>query len=256
MGSSPPAVTAEKTMSKLRGKVAVITGGTEGIGLAIAKLFVKEGAYVFITGRRQRELDEAVKAIGDNVTGIQGDVTKMDDLDRLYETVGRAKGRIDIVVANAGVGEFVTFGKITEEHFDKLFDTNVKGALFTVQGALPLLVDGGSVILIGSVASVKGTSSFGVYGATKAALRSFARTWTNDLKDRRIRSNVLSPGPIKTPLTDRLSPDVMTLIAPTVPMGRVGEPDEIARVALFLACEDSSFVTGIELFVDGGRGQV
>ncbi len=202
MGSSPPAVTAEKTMSKLQGKVAVITGGTEGIGLAIAKRFVEEGAYVFITGRRQRELDEAVKAIGNNVTGIQGDVTKMADLDRLYETVGRAKGRIDVVVANAGVGEFVPFGKITEE---------------------PLLVDGGSVILIGSVASVKGTSSFGVYGATKAALRSFARTWTTDLKDRRIRSNVLSPGPIKTPLTDRLSPDAMARIASTVPMGRIGD---------------------------------
>jgi NAD(P)-dependent dehydrogenase (short-subunit alcohol dehydrogenase family) len=153
----------ETTMSKLQGKVVVITGGTEGIGLAIAKLFVKEGAHVFITGRRQRELDEAVKAIGNGVTGIQGDVTKMADLDRLYETVGRATGRIDIVVANAGVADFVAFGKITEEHFDKLFDTNVKGAVFTVQRALPLLVDGGSVILIGSVASVKGTASFGVY---------------------------------------------------------------------------------------------
>jgi NAD(P)-dependent dehydrogenase (short-subunit alcohol dehydrogenase family) len=247
---------AEKTMSKLRAKVAVITGGTEGIGLAIAKLFVKEGAYVFITGRRQRELDEAVKAIGSNVTGIQGDVTKMADLDLLYETVGRAKGRIDIVVANAGVAEFVAFGKITEEHFDKLFDTNVKGAVFTVQRALPFLVDGGSVILIGSVASVKGTSSFGVYGATKAALRSFARTWTTDLKDRRIRSNVLSPGPIKTSMTDRQSPDAIARIASTVPMGRMGEPDEIARAALFLASDDSSFVTGIELFADGGRGQV
>ncbi len=232
-------------MSKLQGKVAVITGGTEGIGLAIAKLFVKEGAYVFITGRRQRELDEAVKAIGSNVTGIQGDVTKMPDLDLLYETVGREKGRIDIVVANAGVAEFVAFGKMTEGHL-----------VFTVQKALPFLVDGGSVILIGSVASVKGTSSFGVYGATKAALRSFARTWTTDLKDRRIRSNVLSPGPIKTSMTDRQSPDAIARIASTVPMGRMGEPDEIARAALFLASDDSSFVTGIELFADGGRGQV
>ena len=211
-------------MSKLQGKVAVVTGGTEGIGLAIAKLFVEEGAHVFITGSRQRELDEAVKAIGNDVTGIQGDVTRMADLDRLYEAVGRAKGRIDIVVANAGVAEFAPFGDISEEHFDKLFEVNVKGALFTVQKALPFLVDGGSVVLVGSVASLKGTASFGVYGATKAALRSFARTWTTDLKDRR--------------------------------MGRMGEPDEIAKAAVFLASDDSSFVTGIEVFADGGRGQV
>ena len=243
-------------MGKLQGRVALVTGGTEGIGLAIAKLFVEEGAYLFITGRRQRELDEAVKTIGDNVAGIQGDVANMADLDRLYENIGRAKGRIDVLVANAGVGEFAAFGKATEEHFDKLFDINVKGAFFTVQKALPLLVEGGSVILIGSVASVKGTSSFGVYGATKAALRSFARTWTTDLKERRIRTNVLSPGPIKTPMSDRLSPDAIARIVSTVPMGRMGGPDEIARAALFLASDDSSFVTGIELFADGGRGQV
>ena len=243
-------------MGKLPGKVALVTGGTEGIGLAIAKLFVEEGAYLFITGRRQRELDEAVKTIGDNVAGIQGDVANMADLDRLYENIGRAKGRIDVLVANAGVGEFAAFGKATEEHFDKLFDINVKGTFFTVQKALPLLVEGGSVILIGSVASVKGTSSFGVYGATKAALRSFARTWTTDLKERRVRTNVLSPGPIKTPLSDRLSSDAIARIVSTVPMGRMGEPDEIARAALFLASDDSSFVTGIELFADGGRGQV
>jgi len=243
-------------MGKLQGRVALVTGGTEGIGLAVAKLFVEEGAYLFITGRRQKELDEAVKTIGDNVAGIQGDVANMADLDRLYETIGRAKGRIDVVVANAGVGEFAAFGKATEEHFDKLFDINVKGTFFTVQKALPLLVEGGSVILIGSVASVKGTSSFGVYGATKAALRSFARTWTTDLKERRVRTNVLSPGPIKTPLTDRQSPDAIARSVSTVPMGRMGEPDEIARAALFLASDDSSFVTGIELFADGGRGQV
>ena len=243
-------------MGKLQGSVALITGGTEGIGLAIARLFVEEGAYLFITGRRQRELDQAVKTIGENVAGIQGDVASMADLDRLYETIGRAKGRIDVLVANAGVGEFAAFGKATEEHFDKLFDINVKGTFFTVQKALPLLVEGGSVILIGSVASVKGTSSFGVYGATKAALRSFARTWTTDLKERRIRTNVLSPGPIKTPMSDRLSPDAIARIVSTVPMGRMGEPDEIARAALFLASDDSSFVTGIELFADGGRGQV
>jgi NAD(P)-dependent dehydrogenase (short-subunit alcohol dehydrogenase family) len=247
---------AEKMMSKLQGKVAVVTGGTEGIGLAIAKLFVEEGAHVFITGRRQRELDEAVKAIGNDVTGIQGDVTRMADLDRLYEAVGRAKGRIDIVVANAGIAEFAPFGDISEEHFDKLFDVNVKGALFTVQKALPFLVDGGSVILVGSVASLKGTASFGVYGATKAALRSFARTWTTDLKDRRIRANVLSPGPVKTPLADRQPADAIARLMSTIPMGRMGEPDEIAKAAVFLASDDSSFVTGIELFADGGRGQV
>ena len=185
---------------KLEGKIAVITGGTEGIGLATAKLFVREGAYVFITGRRQKELDEAVKAIGSNVSGVQGDVAKLADLDRLYETVSRVKGRIDVVFANAGVGEFVPFGAVTAEHFDKLFNINVRGTLFTVQKALPLLQDGGSIILNGSVASVKGTAAFGVYAASKAAIRSFVRTWTTDLKDRRIRSNVVSPGPINTPL--------------------------------------------------------
>jgi NAD(P)-dependent dehydrogenase (short-subunit alcohol dehydrogenase family) len=240
---------------KLHGKVAVITGGTTGIGLAAAKLFVKEGAYVFVMGRRQQELDEAVKAIGSNVTGIQGDVSKAADLDRLYEAVN-AKGRVDIVFANAGVAEFSPLGKITEEHFDKLFDINVKGALFTVQKALPLMNDGGSIILNGSVASVKGTPAFGVYGATKAALRSFVRTWTSDLKDRHIRSNVISPGPTDTPAIDGQPKEVIARIVSTIPMGRVGEPDEIAKAALFLASDDSSFVTGIELFVDGGRGQI
>ena len=191
--------------NKLEGKTAVITGGTEGIGLATAKLFVKEGAYVFITGRRQKELDEAVKAIGSNATGVQGDVAKMADLDRLYETVGKVKGRVDIIFANAGVGEFVPFGDVSEEHFDKLFNINVKGAFFTVQKGLPLLNDGGSIILTGSVASIKGTAAFGVYAASKAAIRSFVRTWTTDLKDRHIRSNVVSPGPIKTPLVNRQS---------------------------------------------------
>src|ERR1700692_4505544 len=219
---------------KLEGKVAVITGGTTGIGLATAKLFVKEGAYVFITGRRQKELDEAVKAIGTNGTGVQGDVAKLADLDRLYESV-KAKGKLDIVFANAGVAEFSPLGKITEEHFDKLFDTNVKGTLFTVQKALPLLKDGGSIILNGSVGSVKGTPAFGVYGATKAAIRSLVRTWTTDLKDRRIRSNVVSPGPINTPLASRQAPDVIARIVSTIPMGRMGQPDEVAKAALFLA---------------------
>src|SRR5258705_9396228 len=244
-------------MSKeLEGKTAVITGGTEGIGLATANLFVKEGAYVFITGRRQKELGEAVKAIGSNVSGVQGDVAKLADLDRLYETVAKEKGRIDIVFANAGVGEFAPLGRITEEHFDKLFNINVRGTLFTVQKALQLLNDGGSIILTGSVASVKGTPAFGVYAASKAAIRSFVRTWTTDLKDRHIRSNVVSPGPIKTPLTIRQSADVIARIVSTVPMGRMGEPDEVAKAALYLASDDSSFVTGIELFVDGGRAQI
>jgi NAD(P)-dependent dehydrogenase (short-subunit alcohol dehydrogenase family) len=242
-------------MGKLQGKVAVITGGTEGIGLATAELFVKEGAFVFITGRRQKELDEAVKAIGTNVSGVQGDVAKLADLDRLYETV-KPKGRIDIVFANAGVAEFAPLGSITEEHFDKLFDINVKGTFFTVQKALPLLSDGGSIILNGSVASVKGTAAFGVYAASKAAVRSFVRTWTTDLKDRRIRSNVVSPGPINTPLAGRQSADVIARIVSTIPMGRMGEPEEVAKAALFLASDDSSFVTGIELFVDGGRAQI
>jgi NAD(P)-dependent dehydrogenase (short-subunit alcohol dehydrogenase family) len=241
---------------KLQGKVAVITGGTTGIGLSTAQLFVKEGAYIFITGRRQKELDDAVKAIGSSVTGVQGDIAKLTDLDRLYEVVRTTKGRIDVVFANAGVAEFAPVGKITEEHFDKLFDINVKGTLFTVQKALPLMKDGGSIILNGSVASAKGTAAFGVYGATKASLRSFVRTWTSDLKDRHIRSNVISPGPTDTPVIDGQPADAIARIVSTIPMGRMGDPDEIAKAALFLASDDSSFVTGIELFVDGGRGQV
>jgi NAD(P)-dependent dehydrogenase (short-subunit alcohol dehydrogenase family) len=242
-------------MGKLQGKVAVITGGTAGIGLAVAKLFVAEGAYVFITGRREKELYDAVKEIGDNVTGVQGDVADLADLDRLYRTV-EANGRIDIVFANAGLGEFVPLEHITEEHFDKIFDINVKGTLFTVQKALPLLNDGGSIILTGSVASAKGTPAFAVYGASKAAIRNFVRGWTVELKDRGIRSNVLSPGPIATPLTAAQPREAIAGIASTIPMGRLGEPDEVAKAALFLASADSSFITGIELFVDGGRAQI
>jgi NAD(P)-dependent dehydrogenase (short-subunit alcohol dehydrogenase family) len=214
---------------KLEGKTAVITGGTEGIGFATAKLFVEEGAYVFITGRRQKKLDEAVKAIGTNVSGVQGDVGQLADLDRLYETVSKMRRRIDIIFANAGVGEFVALGAVTEEHFDKLFNINVRGTLFTVQRALPLLNDGGSIILNGSVASIKGTAAFGVYAASKAAIRSFARTWTTDLKDRRIRSNVVSPGPINTPLASRQSADVIARIVSTIPMGRMGNPRKLPR---------------------------
>lgn len=243
-------------MGKLQGKVAVITGGTTGIGLATAKLFVREGAYVFITGRRQKELDDAVKAIGRNVSGVQGDVAELADLNRLYETV-KAKGRIDIVFANARAAELASLEDVTEKYFDKIFNVNVKGALFTVQKALPLLNDGASIILTGSVASVKGTPAFWVYGASKAALRNFVRGWTVELKDRRIRSNVLSPGPIETPLLAATRPqDAIAEIASTIPMGRLGEPDEVAKAALFLASDDSSFVTGTELFVDGGRAQI
>jgi NAD(P)-dependent dehydrogenase (short-subunit alcohol dehydrogenase family) len=243
-------------VGKLHGKVAVITGGSTGIGLAAAELFVKEGAYVFITGRRQKELDEAVKLIGKNVSGIQGDIAKLSDIDRLYESVNAAGRRIDVLFANAGVGELLPLGKITEEHFDKLFNINVKGTLFTVQKGLPLLNDGGSIILTGSVASIKGTASFWVYGATKAAIRNFVRGWTVELKDRRIRANVLSPGPTDTPLMTQQSSDVIARIVATVPVGRIGQPEEIAKAALFLASDDSSFVAGIELFVDGGRGQI
>jgi NAD(P)-dependent dehydrogenase (short-subunit alcohol dehydrogenase family) len=242
-------------VGKLQGKVAVITGGSTGIGLATAQLFVTEGAHVFITGRRQKELDQAVDAIGTNISGVRGDVTNLADLDRLYETVGM-KGRLDIVFANAGLAEFAPLGGITEEHFDTLFNTNVRGALFTVQKALPLLNDGGSIILTGSVAGVKGTPAFGVYGATKAAIRCFVRSWTVELKDRSIRSNVLSPGPIDTPLVGQQPEETIERIVSTIPMGRMGEPDEIAKAALFLASDDSSFVTGIELFVDGGRAQI
>jgi NAD(P)-dependent dehydrogenase (short-subunit alcohol dehydrogenase family) len=242
-------------MGKLEGKVAVITGGTAGIGLAAAKLFAAEGAYVFITGRRQKELDDAVKEIGDNVAGVQGDVANLADLDRLYETVA-ANGRIDILFANAGLGEFARLEDVTEEHFDKIFGINVKGALFTVQKALPLLNDGGSIILTGSVASVKGTPAFTVYGASKAAIRNFVRGWTVELKDRRIRSNVLSPGPIATPLSVSAPRENMERLVSTIPMGRMGEPGEVAKAALFLASDDSSFVTGIELFADGGRAQI
>ena len=242
-------------MGKLQGRVAVITGGTTGIGLASAKLFVKEGAHVFITGRRRRELDEAVKAIGNNVTGVQGDIAKPADLERRYERVEQM-GRIDVLFANAGIGAFVPLESITEEYFDQTFDINVRGTLFTVQKALPLLNDGASIILTGSIAGIKGTPAFGVYAASKAAVRSFVRTWTSELKDRRIRSNVVSPGPVDTPILAGQPAETIARIVATIPMGRMGEAEEIAKAALFLASDDSSFITGTELFVDGGRAQV
>jgi len=245
-------------MKRLEGKVAVITGGSTGIGLATAKRFVDEGANVFITGRRQSELDVAVKQIGkNNVTGVQGDVSNLEDLDRLYNTVKDQKGRLDILFANAGIGEFAPLGEISGEHFDKIFGINVKGLLFSVQKALPLFQDGGSIILTASVGGSKGNPASSVYSASKAAVRSFARTWTVDLKHRKIRVNAISPGPIDTPIfTGEEKVEELKRLINTVPMGRKGSPDEIAKAALFLASDDSSYVTGIELFVDGGRAQI
>lgn len=247
---------------KLAGKVAVITGGNSGMGLATAKLFVAEGAHVYITGRRQQELDAAVKEIGSNVTAVQGDVTKLADLDRLYEMVEKQHGRVDIVFANAGAGELIPITEVTEQHFDKLFNINVKGVVFTVQKALRLMPNGGSIILNASIAASKGFEAFSIYSATKAAVRSFARTWTTDLKARQIRVNAISPGTIDTPIFDNLgtTPEEIAQakasFAGIIPLGRIGTPDEIAKAALFLASDDSSFITGIELFVDGGTAQV
>src|SRR5712691_823070 len=244
-------------MNKLEGKIAVISGATSGMALAVAKLFVDEGAYVFITGRRKEQLDSAVQHVGKNVTGVQGDVSNLSDLDRLYETAKAAKGRIDILYASAGFGEFnVPLGSITEETFDKTFNINVRGTLFTVQKALPLMRDGGAIIMTGSIASVKGFEGFSVYNASKAAVRSFARTWTVDLKARNIRVNVLSPGTIDTGIFVGVPREVKDQFVSLIPMGRIGQPHEIATAALFLASDDSSFVTGIELFVDGGTAQI
>jgi len=252
----------EKYMNKLEAKIALITGGNSGIGLATAKQFVNEGAYVFITGRREPELAAAVKEIGSNVTGVQGDVSNLGDLDRLFAQIKREKGRLDIVFANAGVATYAPFGKITEEHYDSIFDINVKGLLFTVQKALPLMPDGASIILNASIVASKGLPANSVYSATKAAVRSFARTWTTDLKDRRIRVNAVSPGPIDTPgLSDLVAStgageQRLKMISNSVPLGRLGRPDEIAKAVVFLASDDGSYITGTELFVDGGMAQV
>jgi NAD(P)-dependent dehydrogenase (short-subunit alcohol dehydrogenase family) len=249
-------------MGKLDGKTALITGGNSGIGLATAKRFVSEGAYVFITGRRDPELAAAVREIGNNVTGVQGDVSKLGDLDRLFARIEQEKGTLDIVFANAGIARYARLGEITEELYDLIFDINVKGLVFTVQKTLPLLPDGASIILNASIVASKGFSSNSVYSATKAAIRSFARTWTTDLKDRRIRVNAISPGSIDTPgLSDLLASSETgqqrkTMIANSVPLGRFGTADEIAKAAVFLASDDSSYITGTELFVDGGIAQV
>ncbi len=248
--------------SKLSDKVALITGGTSGIGLATAKRFVAEGAFVFITGRRQAELDTAVAGLGANAFGIQGDVAKLPDLDRVYATIRERKGRLDVLFANAGGGNLAPLGQITEAHFDTTFATNVRGLLFTVQKALPLMASGGSIILNASTAASVGNPAFSVYSATKAAVRSFARNWTLDLKGTGIRVNAVSPGVVPTPAYDLLGltkEQIQGFIdaqLANIPLGRVGSPDEVGKAVVFLASDDSSYITGIELFVDGGMAQI
>jgi NAD(P)-dependent dehydrogenase (short-subunit alcohol dehydrogenase family) len=249
-------------MAKLTGKVALVTGGNSGMGLATAKLFAAEGAKVVITGRRQDALDEAAKTVGHSVLAVQGDVSKMADLDRLFATIENKFGHLDILFANAGLGQVVPLGQVTEEQFDREFAINVKGLFFTVQKALPLLRDGSSIILNASVAANKGMEAMSVYSATKAAVRSFARTWTTDLKGRKIRVNSLSPGPIETPifgkmgLSEEQAQGFKQALPGMVPLGRMGSDEEIARTVLFLASDDSSYITGIDLVVDGGMAQV
>jgi len=249
-------------MGKLAGKVALITGGNSGMGLQTAKLFAAEGAKVIITGRRQKDLDEAVKSIGPSALGVPGDVSKMADLDRLFAIIKDKYGRLDVIFANAGFGEVVPLSQVTEDQFDRHFAVNVKGLFFTVQKALPLLQNGASIILNSSIAGFKGMEALSVYSATKAAVRSFARTWTTDLKTRKIRINSLSPGPIDTPifgkmgLSEEQAQGFKQALPTMVPLGRIGTSEEIAKTALFLASDDSSYITGIDLTVDGGMAQV
>jgi NAD(P)-dependent dehydrogenase (short-subunit alcohol dehydrogenase family) len=245
-------------MGKLEGKIALVTGGNSGIGLATANRFANEGAYVFITGRRDGELAAAVEEIGENVTGVRGDVSKLEELDRLFSQIKREKGRLDIVFANAGITTITPLGKITEEDYNSIFNANVKGVLFTVQKALPLMPDGASIILNASIVASKGLAEWSVYSATKAAVRSFARTWTTDLKARRIRVNAVSPGYIDTPPWHSIEAAEQRIetLSKTVPLGRFGTPDEIAKAVVFLASDDSTYITGTELFVDGGFAQV
>ncbi|MUL77593.1 SDR family NAD(P)-dependent oxidoreductase [Mycolicibacterium sp. CBMA 226] len=244
-------------MGKLDGKVAVITGGSSGMALAGAKLFVEEGAHVFISGRRQDALDEAVALIGRNVTGVQADSSNLNDLDRLFDTVRREKGAIDVLWTSAGTGEARALGEITEEHFDATFGLNARGTFFTVQKALPLINDGGSIFMTGSMASVKGFPGWSVYAGSKAVLQAYARVWLSELKDRRIRVNVLTPGQIATPIQERLFDDeTKAQFEALIPRGKMGSPEEIATVALFLASDDSSYVNGVELMVDGGTSAV
>ena len=240
-------------MGKLDGKVAVITGATSGMALAGAKLLAKEGAHVFITGRRQDSLDDAVAQIGGNVTGVQADAANLDDLDRLFETVKREKGAIDVLWASAGGGESSRLGEITEEQFDKAFALNAKGTLFTVQKALPLFNDGGSIFMTGSNASVRGYPDWSVYAGSKAVLAAYARVWVAELRDRKIRVNVLTPGSVATPMMgDALSPEMKEAFASVIPRREMGRPEEIASIALFLASDDSSYVNGQEIVADGG----
>lgn len=247
---------------RLAQKIALITGGNSGIGLGTAKCFIAEGAYVFVTGRRQAELDAAVAMLGPNSFGIRGDVSKLPDLDRIYETIRSKKGRLDVLFANAGGGQLAPLGEISEEHFDTTFNTNVRGLLFTVQKALPLMSTGSSIVLNASTTTAMGTPAFSVYSATKAAVRSFARNWTLDLKGRGIRVNAISPGVVPTPgydllgLTKEQIQGFVDVQVQTIPLGRVGTPEEIGRAVVFLASSDSSFVNGIELFVDGGMAQI
>ena len=243
---------------KLEGKIALVTGGSSGIGFATAKQFIGEGAFVFITGRRRAELDEAAHSLGEQAKAIQADASKLDDLDALYKEIEQDKGRLDVLFVNAGGGSFAPLGQITEEQYDQTFDTNVKGVLFTVQKALPLIPDGGAIVLNASIVSVQGNPAFSVYSASKAAVRSFARGWTNDLRDRKIRVNVVSPGPIDTPGLSGLAQSeeekraLYSQLVAGVPLGRVGTPEEIAKAAVFLASDDASYIAGVELFVDGG----
>jgi NAD(P)-dependent dehydrogenase (short-subunit alcohol dehydrogenase family) len=249
-------------MGKLDGKIALVTGANSGIGLATAKRFVNEGAYVFITGRREAELDAAAREIGKNVAGVPGDVSNLADLDRLFARIKQDKGRLDVLFANAGVAKLAPFGTITEEFYESIFSVNVKGLLFTVQKALPLMPDGASIILNASIVGTKGLPANSVYAATKAAVRSFARTWTTDLKNRRIRVNAVSPGSTDTPGlsellgTSEAGQQRLKMVSSSIPLGRLGTPDEIAKAVVFLASEDSSYIAGIELFVDGGFAQV
>ncbi|AIX07144.1 MULTISPECIES: SDR family NAD(P)-dependent oxidoreductase [Bacillus] len=248
-------------MGKFEGKIALVTGGTSGIGLATAQKFVNEGAYVYITGRRQNELDKAVNQIGKNVTGVQGDISKLEDLDKLYDIIKQEKGKLDILFANAGIGNFLPLGEITEEQVDRTFNINVKGTIFTVQKALSLFPDKvGSIIVTGSTAGSIGNPAFSVYGASKAALRALVRNWILDLKGTEIRVNVVSPGVILTPAYDELFGDALEEVLEnsrnTVPAGKVGTPEEVANAVSFLASDESSYLTGVELFVDGGLAQV
>ena len=249
-------------MPRLDGKVSLVTGGTSGIGLAAANALAKEGAHVYITGRRERELATAVREIGRSATGVRGDVSNAQDIDRLFAQIRDEKGRLDVLFANAGVARYAALGNITEELYDSIFNVNVKGVLFTVQKALPLMPDGGSIILNASVVGSKGLSSNSVYSATKASIRSFARTWTTDLKHRGIRVNAISPGTIDTPgLSDLLASaeageQRRKMVASAIPLGRFGRPDEVARAVVFLASDESSYITGSEIFVDGGFAQV